>query len=79
VRDDRGAPVIDTTATADQARTARPVKSGYVTANGVKYYCEVHDNREPLLLHGGLGSIDISGPVLPALAVGARACVPQPV
>lgn len=40
-----------------------------VAANGIEYYCEVHGSGEPLLLlHGGLGSIDMFGPVLPALA-----------
>ena len=48
---------------------ARPVKSGHVAANGVNYYYEIHGQGEPLLLlHGGLGSIDMFGPVLPALA-----------
>lgn len=46
-----------------------PVQSGHVEANGVRYYYEVHGKGEPLLLlHGGLGSIDMSGPVLPLLA-----------
>ncbi len=59
----------DTMDTADQAGRAKPVSSGYVTANGVRYYYEVYGQGEPLLLlHGGLGSIDMFGPVLPALA-----------
>jgi pimeloyl-ACP methyl ester carboxylesterase len=47
-----------------------PTKKGYVSANGVNYYYEVHGRGEPLLLlHGGLGSIDMFGPVLlPQLA-----------
>ena len=44
-----------------------PSKRGYVLANGVNYYYEIHGRGEPvLLLHGGLGSIDMFGPVLPA-------------
>jgi pimeloyl-ACP methyl ester carboxylesterase len=50
---------------------ARPVPagSGRIEANGINYYYEIHGNGEPLLLlHGGLGSIDMFGPLLPALA-----------
>jgi pimeloyl-ACP methyl ester carboxylesterase len=44
-------------------------KKGYVLANGVNYYYEIHARGEPLLLlHGGLGSIEMFGPVLPMLA-----------
>jgi pimeloyl-ACP methyl ester carboxylesterase len=53
---------------ANSARTA-PVRNGHVAVNGVNYYYEIHGQGEPLLLlHGGLGSIDMFGPVLPALA-----------
>ena len=47
-----------------------PSKSGRIPANGVDYYYEIHGSGEPvLLLHGGLGSIDMfDGNVLPALA-----------
>jgi len=48
---------------------AAPTKSGRVDVNGVNYYYEIHGTGSPLLLlHGGLGSIDMFGPVLPALA-----------
>lgn len=56
-------------ANAQVAAAPTPVKSGLVEANGIKYYYEVHGQGEPLLLlHGGLGSIDMFGPVLDALA-----------
>jgi pimeloyl-ACP methyl ester carboxylesterase len=49
---------------------SKPSKTGRVPANGVDYYYEIHGAGEPLLLlHGGLGSIDMfAGSVLPALA-----------
>lgn len=46
-----------------------PASSGHVAANGLNYYYEVHGRGEPLLLlHGGLGSIEMFGPVLTMLA-----------
>jgi pimeloyl-ACP methyl ester carboxylesterase len=46
-----------------------PTKKGYVQANGVDYYYEIHGRGEPLLLlHGGLGSIDMFEPDVPMLA-----------
>jgi pimeloyl-ACP methyl ester carboxylesterase len=46
-----------------------PVKTGHLEVNGVNYYYEVHGKGEPLLLlHGGLGSIEMFGPVLTMLA-----------
>jgi pimeloyl-ACP methyl ester carboxylesterase len=48
---------------------AEPKTTGRVEANGVDYYYELHGQGEPLLLlHGGLGSIDMFRPVLPSLA-----------
>jgi len=49
---------------------SKPLKTGRVPANGVDYYYEIHGSGEPLLLlHGGLGSIDMFGSnVLPTLA-----------
>ncbi len=42
------------------------IKSGHVTANGVNYYYQIRGQGEPLLmLHGGLGQIEMFGPVLP--------------
>jgi pimeloyl-ACP methyl ester carboxylesterase len=57
-----------TEAASDPVRRA-PEASGFVTAGGLRYYYEIHGQGEPLLLlHGGLGSIDMFGPVLPRLA-----------
>jgi pimeloyl-ACP methyl ester carboxylesterase len=48
---------------------AAPTRSGRVEINGIDYYYELHGKGEPLLLlHGGLGSIDMFGPVLAELA-----------
>jgi len=56
--------------TAMTSAAARaPGDAGHIEANGVNYYYEVHGDGEPLLLlHGGLGSIDMFGPILPILA-----------
>ena len=51
------------------ALAAEEKKTGYAEVNGLKYYYEISGAGEPLLvLHGGLGSISMFGPVLPALA-----------
>ncbi|AWC24358.1 MULTISPECIES: alpha/beta fold hydrolase [Aminobacter] len=53
--------------------TAAGAKTGHAEINGVKYYYEIRGEGEPLLLlHGGLGSIDMFGPVLPALSKGRQ-------
>jgi pimeloyl-ACP methyl ester carboxylesterase len=58
-----GAPSIQ----AQQA--PRPDSSGYIAANGVNYWFEIHGTGEPLLLlHGGLMSTAGFGPVLTSLA-----------
>ena len=54
--------------TAFTAQAEAP-KSGYVKANGLKYYYEISGKGEPLLLlHGGLGSIDMFRPIMPAFS-----------
>jgi len=59
-----------TTADAQGTTMPNPPKTGYVQANGVDYYYEIHGSGEPLLLlHGGLGSMDMfRSSLLPALA-----------
>jgi hypothetical protein len=45
-----------------KAAVPAPIKSGRVEAGGVSYYYEIRGEGEPLLmLHGGLGSIDMFG------------------
>ncbi len=55
------------TKTAAATQTAGAAKtSGRATIKGVDYYYEVRGQGEPLLiLHGGLGSIDMFEPLLP--------------
>ena len=61
-------PTRDGTGTV-QTQAPTPVKTGYVTANGIDYYYAVYGKGEPLLLlHGGLGQIEMFGPNLGALA-----------
>lgn len=63
----------DTAPPSAAEHPSKAAKSGYVEANGVRYYYEIHGEGEPLLLlHGGLGSIDMFGPVLPILAEGRQ-------
>lgn len=57
----------------EAAAPAAPSRTGYVEANGVRYHYEIHGEGEPLLLlHGGLGSTGMFGPVLPLLAAGRQ-------
>ena len=47
----------------------KPTKSGHAAVNGVNYYYAVYGTGEPLLLlHGGLGQIEMFGPNLTKLA-----------
>jgi len=57
------------TAGAQVMTGSLPTRSGRIEANGVHYYYEIHGAGEPLLLlHGGLGSIEMFEPGLPVLA-----------
>jgi pimeloyl-ACP methyl ester carboxylesterase len=45
----------------------------YADVNGIKLYYEIHGSGRPvILLHGGLGAIEMFGPNLPALAKGPQ-------
>jgi pimeloyl-ACP methyl ester carboxylesterase len=58
--------------TRDEAEVTKGV-GGYADVNGIKLYYEVHGAGQPLvLLHGGLGAIEMFGPNLPALAQGRK-------
>jgi pimeloyl-ACP methyl ester carboxylesterase len=52
-----------------QTAMPKPAKSGHAAVNGVNYYYAVYGTGEPLLLlHGGLGQIEMFGPNLTRLA-----------
>ena len=49
--------------------TNRDARSGYASVNGLNLYYEIHGSGEPLvLLHGGVGAIQMFGEVLSSLA-----------
>ena len=48
-------------------------RGNYAEVHGIKLYYEIHGRGRPLiLLHGGLGAIEMFGPNLPALAAGRQ-------
>jgi len=50
-----------------------PREGQYAEANGIKLYYEIHGSGRPLvLLHGGLGAIEMFEPILPTLTKGRR-------
>src|SRR6266852_2103269 len=54
---------------AMQTATPKPSRSGHAAVNGMNYYYAVYGTGEPLLLlHGGLGQIEMFGPNLTKLA-----------
>ena len=53
-------------------QVASAAKGAYAEVNGLKLYYEIHGTGEPLvLLHGGLGMIEMMSEVLTTLAPGA--------
>ena len=49
--------------------TNKDARSSYASVNGLNLYYEIHGAGEPLiLLHGGVGAIEMFGGVLPSLA-----------
>ena len=62
---------------ADRTAEVPPVGE-YANVNGVHLYYETHGAGRPLvLLHGGLGSGEMFGPVLDALAAERRVIAPD--
>jgi pimeloyl-ACP methyl ester carboxylesterase len=56
-----------------QEAASKPDSSGHIAVNGLNYWFEMHGKGEPLLLlHGGLGSTGMFGPVLTKLAENRR-------
>ena len=55
--------------TATDGTAGTPGTGQYAQVNGINLYYETHGSGRPLiLLHGGLGSGEMFGPILPALA-----------
>lgn len=64
--------------TADWNAAAETGNGQYADVNGLHMYYETHGTGRPLvLLHGGLGSGEMFGPVLPLLAAGHQVILPD--
>ena len=56
-------------AQSKKAAAAKTVKSGRVEVDGIQYHYHIRGQGAPLLLlHGGLGSVDMFAPIMPMLA-----------
>jgi pimeloyl-ACP methyl ester carboxylesterase len=59
----------DVSMTKNTIDSNEDVKGGYARVNGLNVYYEIHGSGEPLvLLHGGVGGIEMFGPNLPAFS-----------
>jgi pimeloyl-ACP methyl ester carboxylesterase len=68
-----GLALLSSAASAQGKAGPKPSKTGRLPINGVTYYYEVYGKGEPLLLlHGGLGSIEMFGPSLPVFSKGRK-------
>jgi len=57
----------------NQKVTNKGIKGSYAPVNGLNMYYEIRGTGEPLiLLHGGIGAIEMFGEVLPLLAEGRQ-------
>jgi pimeloyl-ACP methyl ester carboxylesterase len=56
-------------AQSKKAAASKVVKSGRIDVDGIQYHYQIRGQGAPLLLlHGGLGSVDMFAPILPVLA-----------
>ena len=56
-------------AQSQKAAAAQIVRSGHIDVDGIQYHYQIRGQGAPLLLlHGGLGSVDMSAPIMPMLA-----------
>ena len=56
-------------AQAKKTATAKTIKSGRIEVDGIQYHYQIRGPGAPLLLlHGGLGSVDMFAPIMPVLA-----------
>jgi pimeloyl-ACP methyl ester carboxylesterase len=66
------------TTTTDWTTSVTTGNGQYADVNGLHLYYETHGTGRPLvLLHGGLGSGEMFGPVLPALATNHQVILPD--
>ena len=55
-------------AQSKKAATTKAVKSGRIDVDGIQYHYQIRGQGAPLLLlHGGLGSVDMFAPIMPML------------